>query len=678
MPFDMDDTLTLTIERACQIYEDSVDATYAARRNAEVCRDYYDGKQWTAEEQATLNKRKQPVITNNRIAPKVDFLLGAERQGRTDPRAYPRNPSDDGAAEAATDALRYATDKAKFSDTRSEVFENVLIEGFGGAIVEVEKRKENFEIVIRRIPWDRLFYDPHSRRRDFKDARYLGVVTWMDKAEAIRLYPGKKKEIEDAIGPAESSETYDDKPRHYWRDGKRQRIKCVEIYWQGKTWMRGVYTQGSWLEPLEASPYVDEDGEPVNPIELVSAFVDRDNNRYGPVFRYISPQDSINKRESKSLHLMSVRQTWGNRQAIDDIAKTRAELAKPDGHIEINAGTFGQDFGVLPTGDMAASQFQLLQQALQNLDASGANAALQGKQEGQQSGRALQARQQGGQIELGPIFDGLHQWSTRIYEQTWMRIKQYWKAPMWIRVTDDEQKLKYVGLNQQTTVGEQIVEQAKSKKMPLAQMQQLVQQIAQDPRAQLPATQNDLSRMDVDIVIDASPDVVTLQGEQFQMISEMYKANPKNAQNPEGIPFEVVLETSAYRDKQKLLEKMKGGAEQSPEQQQAAQEAQQFQKAMAMADLQLKQAHADKIKAETAKTMREAQAGPQQPEQQGPEALIKAQTDIQTATIKRDGQLEAEQIKAVNNLQRMAMQQDGETQRELIRIAGQPEAVEGD
>ena len=93
----------------------------------------------------------------------------------------------------------------------------------------------------------------------------------------------------------------------------------------------------------------------------------------------ISLQDEVNKRRSKALHLMSVRQTYGNQQAISDVDKAKRQLSRADGHVEVNAGgKFGEDFGILPTGDMAASQMQLMQHATAELQASGPNAAMAG------------------------------------------------------------------------------------------------------------------------------------------------------------------------------------------------------------------------------------------------------------------------------------------------------------
>ena len=70
-----------------------------ARALSERDRDYYDGKQWSDTELAVLRRRRQPPTVDNCIKPKVDGMVGIEQRGRVDPRAYPREPGDEDAAE---------------------------------------------------------------------------------------------------------------------------------------------------------------------------------------------------------------------------------------------------------------------------------------------------------------------------------------------------------------------------------------------------------------------------------------------------------------------------------------------------------------------------------------------------------------------------------------------------
>lgn len=94
------------VENLVRQFEEAEDQ---GRENREKCqrdRDYYDGYQLTDEEINTLTQRGQPVVVFNRIAPKVDAVLGFERRMRVDPRAYPRTPKHEQDAESITDAIR--------------------------------------------------------------------------------------------------------------------------------------------------------------------------------------------------------------------------------------------------------------------------------------------------------------------------------------------------------------------------------------------------------------------------------------------------------------------------------------------------------------------------------------------------------------------------------------------
>lgn len=595
--------MAIELETKVNWFQDAAKASMYARQLAERDRDYYDNKQWTEEEERELKKRKQAPIVINRVAPKVDFLLGVERQNRVDPKAFPRTPDDEDSAEAATDAIRYVVDKNNFDCISSDVFENLAIEGIGGAAVEAKDRGKEIEILVKYFFWDRFFYDPHSRMRDFSDSRYMGIVIWKDFDEVKNRFPDSAEALDNLLADvAGAGDTYDDKPTYkQWIDATRRRVMCVQMFYQEDgRWQHAIFTRGTYLRSPEDSPYVDEDGEPENPLIAQSTKVDREGNRYGAVRQLIGPQDEINKRRSKALHLLSTRQTWGEKGAVDNIAAAKRELAKPDGHVET---TPNMKFELLNTSDMAAGQFQLLQEAKSEIDTIGANAFLDGTQAAN-SGRQQQMMQQGGMIELGPLFDAHRMWKKRIYQAIWSRIKQFWDEEKWVRVTDDENNLKFVGLNQPQTVGEALQEVAQNEKAD-PQKRQLAQQTlqamlaSQDPRLnQVHKIKNNVSEMDVDIIIDEVPDTVNLQSEQFDQLVKMYAANPG------GIPWEMIVEMSSLRKKDRILEGMAGNKEQ-----QAQMNAMQQQLAQIAAKLDLESKQLDNVhkQAEIQKTQAEAQ-----------------------------------------------------------------------
>lgn len=593
-------------------FEDAENSTREARKLAERDRDYRDNKQWTDAEVKVLQARKQPVVTYNRISRKIDYLLGLEKQSRKDPKAFPRNPDDEDAANAATDAIRYVCDASKWDDVRSAAWENLLVEGTCAILVghrKVTKGKlrsttaltpsTTFDPDLKHIPWDRFYYDPYSSKPNFSDAAFMGIVTWFDLDAAILRWTDAEEILTQTWEADKGGDTYDDKPKDkLWSDYKRRRVRvCEEYYLEKGVWTRCVYTKSGELEPAAPSPYLDEEGEPENPIKAMSLYVDRENNRYGAVRVLISPQDEVNKRRSKGLHLITMRQVRASRAISEDPEKIRKEMAKPDGVIMAEDG----EFEVLPTNDMAAANFQLLQEAKNEIDLLGANAALAGKNEQDLSGRAILAQQQGGMVEVGQMFDRLRSVSLEVYRSIWNRIRQMWGEEKWIRVTDDERNLRFVGLNQQVTLAMLAKEVMEGDQKAIATAGKLVSpqllqaalqgdqqagamlgSFVQQHQNEIVETRNAVNELDVDIVIDEGIDTPTVQAEQFDALIKMLPGLGPMGQSPQ--MMEMLIEASQLRNKSKLLDMLKQGP--SPEQQQEEQQMKQLQMAGATAEVE--------------------------------------------------------------------------------------------
>ena len=538
-------------------YEQYVDDTIEHRARAELRRDYYDGKQWTSAEAEVLRDRKQAPIVINRIAPKVDFLIGLEQQTRTDPKAYPRTPKHEQGAEAATDALRYLEEINNLDQLLSEGFGDLCIEGVEAFLINVEKRRGQAMPTVQRIPWDRFYYDPRSRLPSFSDARFLGLTVWTSKASAKRMFPKKAEEIDSWCNQGGNTpwEAHADRPVISWWDHGNERIRINQHYYIDDAtdkWMVCYFAGDMELVPAKVSPYMDEDGEPDCPIRARSVFVTRENERYGVVDRLIGIQDEINHRRSKALHMLSATRTWSQKGVFKDKNEIINELRKATGHVEA-AGVFGQDWGLIPNSELAQGQLVLAQDAKAEIDAVGANAALTGKDDRSLSGRALQQRSQSGTTELGPVFDAHRSLKLQIYRALWMRVRQFWTEETWVRVTDDERNVRFVGLNKPITHGEKLQQSGIAPINP------------NDPQLGLVVEkQNEVEKMDVDIIIEDAPDTIAIQQEQFEVIAQLAQAQP---QNP--ALFEMVVELSTMRNKEKVLERLKGGN--SPEQQQAMQ-----------------------------------------------------------------------------------------------------------
>jgi hypothetical protein len=434
----------------------------------------------------------------------------------------------------------------------------------------------------------------------------------MEEADVIRTFKDTMDEDALSVTAGDTDETFDDRPKWYYRQGKRRRFLVLTHYRkiEGK-WFLAIYTQGGFLLPPMESPYLDEYGVPECPLEFEHAYIDRENNRYGELKAYLDPQDEVNHRRSKALFLLSQRQTFGNRGAVKDVAKSKRELAKPNGHLEVGQGEFGKDFGILPTGDMAQGQLELYQDAKMEMDSGSFSAPMNGdtKQFGELSGIALQRLQQAGMTDIIKLFENFGSFKLRVYRQMWNRIRQSWDKEKWIRVTDDEQKLRWVGFNVQVTLQDQLQEimddDSKPYEMRLGASAQLIQLEQTNPEMlkQVVMTKNQPTTLDMDIILDESYDTLNTSQEQLDAI---LKYGAQNA-------FELtdLLEISNVAGKSKMIEKLKARKEEAAK---AAQEGPPDpQAAYLQASAKDKEASAVKKAAETEQTQLETQIISQQP-----------------------------------------------------------------
>lgn len=622
----------LGIKELKKRFDDSRFLTLDARTDSELSRDYYDGYQLTPNEITALAARNQPKVVNNRIQRAIDGIMGVVDQGKSDPRALMRNPPEDAppqqqqpqmgqpqpgqqvmggnggppledAGDIASKALRFIADTTHFDAIQMDALENGLIEGCGAAIVEVS----GTDVFVTQIRWEEFFYDPYSRAPDFKDARYMGVAKWMYSDDVAALYPKAKTDMDafasNGVLGGLPDVTWEDRPNQGvpWVDGTRKRVMVVEIYHRtAAVWYRCVFYANQILE-YGVSPYQDDKSNPTCPIEGWSAYVDRNNNRYGLVKSMRDLQDEINKRRSKAMHEVNTRQLQYKSMDVPpvDPATAKREAASPDGMIP-----FGLE--IVPRSDVVANNMEMLAEAKSEIERMAPVPALLGRSAGaDSSGRAQQVRQQAGMTELSRVLGRHRAWKMRMYDQMWSRARQYWTGPKWVRVTNDNDAPEYIRINEPGPAVQGIHPQTG---MPTV----------------LPGPpKNDIAKMDVDIVLEDVPDTATLEQEIFAELSQLAQVY-----GPQAVPFEIILEASSLPDKRQLIEKLKAYQAQNAPQQQAAQQ-------LTMAEGQAK---VTKMQADAAK----AGAGAQ--ETQANIVLKQAQAgfaEVQTVNAALEGHIKA-------------------------------------
>lgn len=523
----------------------AMDLLEDGRLETEIDDDYYHDNQWTPEERRILNARRQPAITFNQVKTGINAIIGIIEQSKTDPKAWGRTPKDQPKAEVATDSLRYIADSNNFQSIISATAKDFLVRGICASIIEVDDSIER-NVIVRKIRPEEYFYDPYSREFDFSDARYDGIAKWMDEEDVIALYPDKAKQISNSIEMAVSPNvTFDDRPQRAWTwaDRKHRRVMVFEMYKRyAAEWYKCVFISGCILES-GYSPYKDGRGKSKKAIISQSAYVNRENTRYGAVRTMRGPQDAINKTRSKAVHLLNVNKLRVD-PGVSDVDLIRAEYAKPDGIIEAREGQITE----LKGKEFVQAHLELMRDAKAEMAYLSPSPGIVGRQNVNQSGKAILAEQKAGLIEQTPLISRFTDWQLRNYRGMWEAAKQFWRAPKYIRITDDEQAPKFIMMNEPSLV----IDPMTNQPMAGPTGQPLV-----NPNIPL---RNSIEDMDMDIIIDVSPDTAALQEEQFAKLAEMAQAGVP-------VPPELIIEASSLPKKRVLLDRiqtMKDEAKNNP------------------------------------------------------------------------------------------------------------------
>ncbi len=480
------------VTRLRQQWNDWASAKDEEGREMVESRHYYHGDQWTEKEISALRRRKQPVVTSNRIVRKIDAVVGLVERLRQDPKAYARTPKHDEGAELATATLRFVLDNNDWKSKSSRIARAGGIDGISGIEYDLVPGDEGDPSLEMHIAYgDGFFYDPRSVDEGFTDARYLGIAKWVDLEQAKEMFPDKADEIDSLMesGADQTAVVETDRSRN-WINTNEKKVRLADHWYiKGGKWRWCMYIANVMLKQ-GISPFIDEKGKTFPRYRMYSASVDHDGDRYGFVRNLKSPQDEVNHRRSKALHLLNSRRVVSEKGAVDDIEVARREWAKPDGWVETNPGlkmepdqSAMQDF---------KGQLEMLQEAKNEIENFGPNPALIGQGLEDSSGRAIQLLQQAGIAELGPYLSAYKNWKLRVYRDIWNIIQRYWTAERWIRVTDDQNVAQFFQINKQGL----------------------------DEYGR-PAIVNALGSLDVDIIIDEGPDAVNMQGDSMMVLQSL-------------------------------------------------------------------------------------------------------------------------------------------------------------
>lgn len=387
----------------------------AYERDASLDYHFREGDHYTEEELAILAERGQPPTRRNEVAPILERVSGQLLQTRHVPTFLGRNtPADDMIGNLSQDYLRWVDQINLYEFEEQDQINDALTGGVGW--IKCEPRRSlsgEMQISLRsRNPFN-VFCDPYSTRYDPNEdgeAKFIAEGRWMDLEDAIGTWPEKEMELRRlAHGHGYKLESWTEvsaglrnEAESVYVDTTRRRIRPFEVWYKRKVKLFHLFdgdrlipipipldrTQANALiaslgSRITAKPiYVDRmcvgvfvagllihhDFSPhrTNRFPYIPLYFDRRKNGE-PISlcrRLVPINEMIDKLETKALHLLANKQTFAEKNAVEDIEQHQSEKAKPDGYLEFKQGALSGGRVVIKDNlDMGQGHIALLQEA---------------------------------------------------------------------------------------------------------------------------------------------------------------------------------------------------------------------------------------------------------------------------------------------------------------------------
>lgn len=177
-------------------FDEVRDAFHAKQRIGHRNAEWRKGNQWTEFEKRLFEDQQRVPYVFNYIKRYVDHMIGTQIQTRMDVKLLAREPGDEQAVEVLQHVLKWTEQNSDIDIVETEVFEGGVVKGFGANTVRWQCEDLDFGYChTEKIPFNQLYWDLNSKKKDKSDCSWMGRVQHTTKKEAGQLFPDKVEEI---------------------------------------------------------------------------------------------------------------------------------------------------------------------------------------------------------------------------------------------------------------------------------------------------------------------------------------------------------------------------------------------------------------------------------------------------------------------------------------------------
>ncbi|CAF26574.1 portal protein [Bartonella quintana] len=486
-------------------YQEDMTHVQKWRKNAQEDYDFYNGRQWNAQDLAVLREQNRPVMTFNRIAPLINAVVGAERNNKRQVQFIPRQEGAAFANQILTGVAEWFRDEADGEYEDSDAFQDAIICGMGWTDTRLDYDEDpQGKPVIARLDPMKMVWDASAVKPNLIDAQRVWYIDEKPLDVAQEMFPNVHwsdlhadwVEHYSSLSPTGNRDTqsynggsYNGQADH---EGSIHRPKMVtlaecrwferEVVYKVLNPITGKFTDYSKqdfqnlsknFQNLPATKLTrkivkraflgkklleipDKPLVPHNQLgwECITGTFDKLSRQfYGIVRPTKDPQRWANKYFSQIMHLLNSQSKGGimaERDAFDDDRQATESWARADSITWLKSGAVsGGRIQPKPVAQFPQGFFQLFNEAKGAIEqVTGLSSEFIGTRAVNQPGILEQQRRQSSLNLLASFFDGLRRYRQRQGKIILYLIQNYLSDGRLVRIAGEE-NAQYVPLTRE-------------------------------------------------------------------------------------------------------------------------------------------------------------------------------------------------------------------------------------
>ena len=440
-------------------FNESVTLLDKSRKLARQTLEYKEGEQLADDIKVTLTSRGQPELWENNIQKFDTKIVGFQDTRQVQVGISGRQKEDKLSARILKDVVRAIFDKTDFEVQKELSDEDLRIAGVGVQEIKVTDTKKSDvfgrtikDVYPENLPSSECFFDPHSKKEDYSDARHFTRAFFTDIDELYAL--GFKKEDIEKLHSNNYLDRSLDEDLYQTGSFTKRILLCYTWYkqWDMKD-NKFKYYYCYWVDNVilkqEESPFREFfDGFPII-VQFGRKKANRTKNikGYAGIYKDLIPlQDAVNHAKLRLHNMLGNVKVLVETDAVDDI-----EIFKNDYNLDNAIVEVEKISGIKDIRQHTEYQqiINIIVDARNQMkEILGFNDELLAVANNRLSGEAISKRLATGTFGLAEYFKASSRLQKRTIEAMIPFIIHYYDATRVVKIIEADDNVKYFTINE--------------------------------------------------------------------------------------------------------------------------------------------------------------------------------------------------------------------------------------